>query len=176
MLAPTAIVAEGLSKRFTLGRLQNEHPTLREAIASAAGRLVRRIRSDGTSVLPAGEENTIWALKDVSFRVAPGEVVGIVGQNGAGKSTLLKVLSRITEPTSGHARVYGRLGALLEVGTGFHLELTGRENIFLNGAILGMRRHEIRRRFDEIVAFSELERFIDTPVKFYSSRRYMPLE
>src|SRR5262245_66557430 len=111
----------------------------------------------------------IWALKDVSFDVAPGEVVGIIGRNGAGKSTLLKILSRITEPTAGQVDLYGRVGSLLEVGTGFHPELSGRENVYLNGAILGMKRGEIDRKFDEIVAFAEIESFIDTPVKRYSS-------
>src|SRR5262249_5582562 len=115
------------------------------------------------------KRDTVWALRDATFDIRPGEVVGIVGRNGAGKSTLLKILSRITRPTTGFADIYGRVGSLLEVGTGFHPELTGRENVFLNGAILGMRRSEIRRRFDEIVAFAEIERFIDTPTKRYSS-------
>ena len=114
-------------------------------------------------------KRTIWALKDVSFEVEPGEALGIVGRNGAGKSTLLKILSRITEPTSGRVELQGRVGSLLEVGTGFHPELTGRENVYLNGAILGMRKAEIARKFDEIVAFAEIEKFIDTPVKWYSS-------
>ncbi len=120
-------------------------------------------------------QNTIWALRDVSFDVFPGEVVGIIGRNGAGKSTLLKLLSRVVRPTAGRAELYGRFGSLLEVGTGFHPELTGRENIFLNGSILGMRRSEIRKRFDEIVAFAEVERFLDTPVKRYSSGMYVRL-
>ena len=172
----TAITVEGISKRFTIGRVRNEHPTLRETIAAGTARLANRIlpTSRGNSTR-ATREDTIWALDNVSFRVGAGEVVGVIGSNGAGKSTLLKVLARITEPTVGHARVRGRLGSLLEVGTGFHLELTGRENIFLNGAILGMRRREIQARFDDIVAFSEIERFIDTPVKFYSSGMYLRL-
>jgi lipopolysaccharide transport system ATP-binding protein len=131
----------------------------------------RRLRQAGGD--PA--DNAIWALRDVSLEVAPGEVLGVIGHNGAGKSTLLKILSRITEPTEGRARVRGRVGSLLEVGTGFHPELTGRENIYLNGAILGMRRAEIARRFDEMVAFAEVERFIDTPVKRYSSGMYLRL-
>src|SRR5206468_11399603 len=120
-------------------------------------------------------DRTVWALKDVSFEVRPGDVVGIIGRNGAGKSTLLKILSRITKPTRGQAEIHGRVGSLLEVGTGFHPELTGRENIFLNGAILGMHRAEIKRKFDEIVAFAEVEKFLDTPVKRYSSGMYVRL-
>jgi lipopolysaccharide transport system ATP-binding protein len=131
---------------------------------------LKRLRGAGR---PLGE--TVWALDDVSFDVYPGEIVGFVGRNGAGKSTLLKILSRITEPTTGRIDLYGRIGSLLEVGTGFHPELTGRENLFLNGAILGMKRAEIERKFDEIVAFSEIEKFIDTPVKWYSSGMYLRL-
>lgn len=123
----------------------------------------------------AGEDNTIWALKDVSFEVQQGEVLGIIGRNGAGKTTLLKILSRVTEPTEGEVKIRGRVGSLLEVGTGFHPELTGRENIFLNGAILGMRKEEIKKKFDEMVAFAEIEKFLDTPVKRYSSGMYVRL-
>ena len=159
-----AIRVSGLGKAFSIGRSQRQHNTLRDALAAAArapGRWFRRRR--------LAEEETLWALRDVSFEVGQGEAVGIIGRNGAGKSTLLKLLSRITEPTEGEAEIWGRVGSLLEVGTGFHSELTGRENIFLSGAILGMRRAEIRSRFDEIVAFAETERFLDTPVKYYSS-------
>ncbi len=163
-----AIRVAGLGKQFRLGRVRNEYPTLREALARSAGRLLRRRREQL-------EDDTIWALRDVSFEVRQGELLGVIGANGAGKSTLLKILSRITEPTTGRAEVRGRLGSLLEVGTGFHLELTGRENTFLSGAILGMKREEIARRFDEIVAFAEVERFIDTPVKYYSSGMYLRL-
>jgi lipopolysaccharide transport system ATP-binding protein len=169
-----ALSVNRVSKVFRLGRRQNDFPTLRETIAAGFSRAARRLVS-GPRARDGNAAETIRALDDVSFEVRKGEVVGIIGANGAGKSTLLKVLSRITLPTEGRAEIRGRLGSLLEVGTGFHLELTGRENVFLNGAILGMTRREIRRRFDEIVAFSEVERFIDTPVKFYSSGMYLRL-
>jgi lipopolysaccharide transport system ATP-binding protein len=160
-----AIATRELGKRYTLGSRQRGYGTLRESVARAgAGLLDTLTRRSSRATAP-----TLWALRDLSLTIHRGEVVGLIGHNGAGKTTLLKILSRITEPSSGWAEVTGRVGSLLEVGTGFHPELTGRENIFLNGAILGMRRSEIRRQFDEIVAFAEMERFLDTPVKRYSS-------
>jgi lipopolysaccharide transport system ATP-binding protein len=174
--ADFAIRVQHVSKQFRLGVRHNEYPTLRESITSGlarAGGTVARLVGRGTSA--SAERDILSALDDVSFEVRQGETLGIVGSNGAGKSTLLKILARVTEPSSGRAEVRGRLGSLLEVGTGFHQELTGRENVFLNGAILGMRRAEIRQRFDDIVAFAEVERFIDTPVKFYSSGMYLRL-
>src|SRR2546429_4904317 len=164
------IKVEGLSKQYRIGGRQEAYSTLRDSLAGAVRAPFKRLLSNGSN-----NTDTIWALKDVSFEVLPGEVIGIIGRNGAGKSTLLKILSRITEPTSGRVELYGRIASLLEVGTGFHPELTGRENIYLNGAILGMGRSEIRRKFDEIVAFAEIEKFIDTPVKFYSSGMYVRL-
>src|SRR4030095_2204122 len=155
------IAVEGLSKRYRIGGRQ-AHNSLRDTVAGLVRSPLKRFRSNGST-------NTIWALDDVSFEVNPGEVVGIIGRNGAGKSTLLKILSQITKPTKGRVALNGRVGSLLEVGTGFHPELTGRENVFLNGAILGMSRAEIQRKFDEITAFAEVERFLDTPVKRYSS-------
>lgn len=164
------IKVDALSKQYRLGTQKEPYSTLRESIAGTFRLPFEFFRRNGHS-----ERNAIWALKDVTFDVKPGEIVGLIGKNGAGKSTLLKILSRITEPTEGYAEVFGRVGSLLEVGTGFHPELTGRENIFLNGAILGMQRSDIRRRFDEIVAFAELEKFIDTPVKYFSSGMYVRL-
>ncbi|MBL8172208.1 MAG: ATP-binding cassette domain-containing protein [Acidobacteria bacterium] len=171
------IQAEGISKRYTLVGKRQRYKTLRDQLAETALAPVRLLksafrRSDAKADPSA---NSFWALNDVSFEVRAGEVIGVVGRNGAGKTTLLKILSRITEPTHGHATIHGRVGSLLEVGTGFHPELSGRENIFLNGAILGMRKTEIARKFDEIVSFAEVERFIDTPVKHYSSGMYMRL-
>ncbi|HEV2765498.1 MAG TPA: ABC transporter ATP-binding protein [Pyrinomonadaceae bacterium] len=165
------IQVEGLSKLYRIGAQDAPaYSTLREALVGAVGAPLRRLRGNG-----GAREETVWALKGVSFEVAPGEVVGVIGRNGAGKSTLLKILSRITEPTEGSVALFGRVASLLEVGTGFHPELTGRENIFLNAAILGMRKQEIDRKFDEIVAFAEIEKFLDTPVKRYSSGMYMRL-
>jgi len=167
-----AVRVENLSKQYRIGGAQARYKTMRETLMDMAAAPARRLRRLGR---PAPPEETIWALEDVSFEVEQGEVVGIIGRNGAGKTTLLRILSRITEPTEGYAKIKGRVGSLLEVGTGFHPELTGRENIYLNGAILGMKRAEIERKFDEIVAFSEIEKFLDTPVKRYSSGMYVRL-
>ena len=167
-----AICAENLSKRYKIGLREKAVQTFREAIVGLAAAPVRRFRRLGEQ---AREAETIWALRDVSFSVLPGEVIGIIGRNGAGKTTLLKILSRITAPTTGRVELCGRVASLLEVGTGFHQELTGRENIYLNGAILGMKKHEIDSRFDEIVAFAEVAKFLDTPVKRYSSGMYVRL-
>ena len=170
-MSDVAIRVENLGKMYRIGGKQTSFNTLRDVLTNTFAAPFRRARSllRGQAYGAAGLEETIWALRDVSFEVKHGEVLGIIGRNGAGKSTLLKILSRITEPTEGFVDVYGRVGSLLEVGTGFHPELTGRENIYLNGAILGMSRAEIDRKFDEIVEFAGVETFIDTPVKHYSS-------
>jgi lipopolysaccharide transport system ATP-binding protein len=168
-MSDVAIRAEHLSKQYVIGGQKRHHDTLRDRLTQGLKGFSHRRRQDG-----AGQD-TFWALKDISFEIGRGEVVGVIGRNGAGKSTLLKILSRITEPTKGLVDVYGRVGSLLEVGTGFHPELSGRENIYLNGAMLGMSRQEISRKFDEIVAFAEVEKFIDMPVKRYSSGMYVRL-
>jgi len=165
-----AIQAEGLGKRYRLGQYET-YTTLRDTLTRVATAPFRRLRGKA----PETRHGTIWALRDVSFDVPHGQVLGVIGRNGAGKSTLLKLLSRVTEPTEGRAELEGRIASLLEVGAGFHPELSGRENIFLYGAILGMGKTEIRRKFDEIVEFAEVERFVDTPVKRYSSGMYMRL-
>lgn len=170
-MSDIAIRVDGLSKQYRIGGTKTKYKTLRTSITDSVTAPARRIKAllsgDATGAMEMSEK--FWAIEDVSFDVKPGEVVGVIGHNGAGKSTLLKILSRITTPTKGYAEIYGRVGALLEVGTGFHPELTGRENIYLNGAILGMTRDEITAKLDEIIAFAELEKFINTPVKFYSS-------
>lgn len=163
-----AIRAENISKKYRIADAKNRNDSLKDQLAHALGSLFRRNR-DGE------EDGSFWALQDVSFQVGQGEIVGIIGQNGAGKSTLLKIISQITVPTRGSAEIYGRVGSLLEVGTGFHPELTGRENIFLSGAIIGMKKEEIRRRFDSIVDFAQIGKFLDTPVKRYSSGMYVRL-
>lgn len=186
VMSDIAIRAEGLSKKYRIGQ-RGRYQSLRDVLGQSLAAPIRWLRQTRDGMQKTGEEHSdppshvfsagdfIWALKDISFEVRSGEIVGIIGSNGSGKSTLLKVLSRITKPTVGFAEVRGRVGSLLEVGTGFHHELTGRENIYLNGAILGMRRAEIARKFSEIVAFAEVEKFIDTAVKHYSSGMWLRL-
>ena len=159
-----------LGKQYRVRGFTRVSPTLREAFIKAAKSPFNHRNGN-----KPGQNDTLWVLKNVSFEVLPGEVVGIIGRNGAGKSTLLKILSRIIKPTTGEVDIYGRVGSLLEIGTGFHPDLTGRENVYLNGAIIGMRREEIKRKFDEIVAFAEVERFLEMPVKHYSSGMYVRL-
>jgi lipopolysaccharide transport system ATP-binding protein len=175
-MSNVAIRCDRLAKQYRIGERET-YKALREVITDAIAAPFRRVRSALSSSSNNGhqEESMIWAMEEVSFEIQRGEAVGIIGRNGAGKSTLLKILSRITEPTRGQAEIWGRVGSLLEIGTGFHPELSGRDNIYLNGAILGMKKAEIARKFDEIVAFSEIEKFIDTPVKRYSSGMYVRL-
>jgi homopolymeric O-antigen transport system ATP-binding protein len=173
-MSTPVINVRGLGKAYRIGMINPKHTNFRETVMELVKTPFHRLRKYSEDY-SNDEPDTYWALKDVSFEVGQGEVLGVIGRNGAGKSTLLKLLSRITEPTEGEARIKGRVSSLLEVGTGFHPELTGRENIFLNGAILGMRHAEIKAKFDEIVAFSEVEKFLDTPVKRYSSGMYVRL-
>ncbi len=175
-MSDIAVRAESLSKKYLIGgkpRHDRFGEQLVDMVTSPFRRAGKLLRGQAASASELNQE--FWALKDVSFEIKYGEIIGIIGHNGAGKSTLLKILSRITEPTHGYADIYGRVGSLLEVGTGFHPELTGRENVYLNGSILGMRKAEIDRKFDEIVEFAEIEQFIDTPVKHYSSGMYVRL-
>lgn len=174
-MSQKAIIVQGIGKEYRLGATKQRPTTFKEALANTFQTPIKRLRSVLQEQSAFLSNEKFWALQDINFEVQPGEVVGLIGQNGAGKSTLLKVLSRITKPTTGNAVLHGRLGSLLEVGTGFHPDLTGRDNVYLNGTILGMRRHEIDRQFDEIVEFSEIGKFIDTQVKHYSSGMYLRL-
>jgi lipopolysaccharide transport system ATP-binding protein len=171
-MSDISIRADGLGKQYRLGANKQGYKSLRDTVSRGVRQSLSKLRTGGRR---GSQREMLWALKDVSFSIRQGEVIGIIGRNGAGKSTLLKVLSRITEPSEGSVDLWGRVGSLLEVGTGFHPELTGRENIYLSGAILGMKRAEIVRQFDEMVAFAEVEKFVDTPVKHYSSGMYLRL-
>lgn len=163
-----AITTENIGKRYRLGGLRAEHMSLRETLGDLLTAPFKKIKS-------SDQGQTLWALRDINLEIQQGELIGIIGHNGAGKSTLLKILSRVVKPTTGRARLVGRVGSLLEVGTGFHQDLTGRENIYLSGAILGMHRTEIERKFDEIVQFSEIQEFLETPLKWYSSGMWVRL-
>src|SRR5437763_12444084 len=175
-MSDIVISVEGLSKRYELGQSIQRYETFRDAVVKSVSRQRKRLASVFSRDRMAEDRTKeLWALRDIQLQVNRGDAVGLIGRNGAGKSTALKILSRITEPTAGRAVIRGRVGSLLEVGTGFHPELTGRENIYLNGSILGMSRREIGRKFDEIVAFAEVEQFLDTPVKRYSSGMYVRL-
>jgi lipopolysaccharide transport system ATP-binding protein len=169
------VEVRNISKRYRLGHSVRHTNSLREFLVRGLSQPWKRLRNSNFAPTARSDDSEFWALRDISFDVADGEVIGVIGRNGAGKSTLLKILSRITDPTEGHIKLRGHVSSLLEVGTGFHPELTGRENIFLNGALLGMKRADIIKRFDEIVAFSEIEKFLDTPVKHYSSGMYVRL-
>lgn len=172
---PIIIEVANIGKRYKINHEQGGYVSLRDVLANIISKPFAFLKTKARSTIGVGEKEDFWALKDISFSVKKGEIVGIIGANGAGKSTILKILSRITPPTEGEIRIAGRVGSLLEVGTGFHAELTGRENIFFNGAILGMKRAEIAERFDDIVAFAGVEKFLDTPVKHYSSGMYVRL-
>ncbi len=174
-MADSVIRAHDLGKQYRIGQNLSGYQTFRDALTDFFGSSARKLKNLASGSLEKTSQETIWALRHVNFEVERGTVLGVIGRNGAGKSTLLKLLARVAEPTEGWAEIHGRVGSLLEVGTGFHPELTGRENIYLNGAILGMKRSEIALKFDEIVAFSEVEKFIDTPVKRYSSGMYLRL-
>ena len=166
-MTSAAIITENIGKRYVLGGLRSEHMSLRDTLGDLLMAPFKKNRNN--------QGQTLWALREINLQIQTGELVGIIGHNGAGKSTLLKILSRVVKPTTGCARVVGRVGSLLEIGTGFHQDLTGRENIFLSGAILGMHRGEIERKFDEIVAFSEIQEFLETPLKWYSSGMWVRL-